>query len=337
MSTPESARSWRLRACFEGLFAPNYLVGRSRRTLSAYREALDHWERLSGDLPAAAIDQQTLLAFRAALADPRNFVRPVLQRMLFEVREPAERHGLSPVTVNKHVATILRILSKLGPERTGGRDALGILDRAPWIKPLRTMKRKPRPVADDLLDTLYRACETAGYPRIAGVAPRFWWRALVVTALCSGYRRGALMALRWTWISLLPDIAEIRLPAEEDKCREARVKPISRLVVLHLTRIRTPADLVFPFPHSSRTFYREWHRIQDVAGIERHIKVHDLKRACSSRYAAIASPWVVQEIGDWSNLETSRSYVNASDEARLAVNRLRLPAVFSADFPELRG
>jgi site-specific recombinase XerD len=90
---------------------------------------------------------------------------------------------------------------------------------------------------------------------------------------------------------------------------------------------------VFPWPHCERAFYRQWHRIQDHAGISPHLKVHDLKRACGTRYAASgASAWVVQRRLDHSSIATSAHYINASREEREAVDRLAVPAAFLEDF-----
>ncbi len=65
---------------------------------------------------------------------------------------------------------------------------------------------------------------------------------------------------------------------------------------------------------------------------EDRIKLHDLKRACGTRFAAIASPWVVQKRLDHSSLATSQFYINATDEERDAVERLPVPAAFLEDF-----
>ena len=60
--------------------------------------------------------------------------------------------------------------------------------------------------------------------------------------------------------------------------------------------------------------------------------MHDLKRACGTRFAAIASAWVVQKRLDHSSLATSQFYVNATREEREAVERMPLPSVFEEEF-----
>jgi integrase len=94
--------------------------------------------------------------------------------------------------------------------------------------------------------------------------------------------------------------------------------------------------LIFHFPASESTFYRQWWAIQEAAGIseDRWIKLHDLKRACGTRFAKIASPWVVQQRMDHSSITTSQAYINATDEEHEAVDRLPLPAAFRGHFAQ---
>ncbi len=326
-------------------FAPNFLLEASPLTHRAYGETVGHWRRLTDDPPLGEIDGPLLTAFKAGLRNPAHFPRrprrrkPGSQRLLFETcLEKTAGHGRAPTlaaaTVNKHLRHLGAILSKAGPPGPRNRDALGVLDRVPWTRPLRTYHRLPRDVKDDLLDDIYRATGVAEYPRIEGVAADNWWKALLVVALTAGFRKGALLALAWSDVDW--ERSEIRLAAEDDKCREERRKPVHELVLRHLMRIRSRLELVFAFPHSSRTFYREWHAIQSAARIDerRHVKLHDLKRACGTRFARIASPWAVQKRLDHASLATSMHYVNATHEELEAMDRLPIPAAFREDFCE---
>jgi integrase len=140
-------------------------------------------------------------------------------------------------------------------------------------------------------------------------------------------RRGALLGLRWEHVHW--QRSEIRLPAELDKCGQERLKPINRLVLRHLLRIRTPRARVFAWNRSQGTWYKQWRRIQEAAGLPRDewIGLHDLKRACGTRLATVASLWVVQRRLDHSSLSTSQHYINATREEREAIERMPLPSV----------
>jgi len=334
-----------LRPYFERIHAPMFLSAAKPGTLKRNRETLNHWERETANPRLRDTDSETLSAFKSRLFNPESFGvgrragRRSPQRLLFDFSEfppaaaqTAARRTLARATVNIHVRHVLTILNKAGPPGPKNRDALGILAVVPWTKPLRQYKRRPRNVPDDLLEAIYRATSVAEHPRIDGVLPEHWWKAIIVTGVTVGYRKGGMLELPWTSVDW--DQSLIRLPAEADKCWEEREKPVSRLVLQHLLRIRTAHELIFHFPASESTFYRQWWAIQAAAGLpeNRWIKLHDLKRACGTRWAKIASPWVVQHRLDHSSIKTAQYYINATDEEREAVERLPVPAAFEEDF-----
>ncbi len=317
---------------------PQFQAEAAAGTLKSYRESLAHWQRVTNNPRLSDCDSSLLASFKAALFNPQVFRRKsgvkAPQMSLFDMAPPAAelngRRPLSRATTNKHLRQIAAIFNKAGPAGPKNRDALGILDFVPWTKPLREYRRLPRDVPDEILSAIYRATAAAEFPRLDGVTAADWWKALLASALILGFRRGGLLALRQSDVDW--QRAEIRLEAEADKCREERVKPIGQLVLRHLLRIRTADELLFPWPHSERTFYRQWHRIQDAAGVKQQVTVHDLKRACGSRFSRIASPWVVQRRLDHSSVATSQRYVNASEEETRAVERIPLPAAFLEEF-----
>jgi len=348
MDRPTVLSRLRLREFFDRVFAPQFLVGAAPATLRGYRETLAHWRRCTKDPPLAEITGETLSLLKARLQDPANFPPPrddrprTLQLELFPIRpQRPRRRGrppkpLSRASTNKHLRHIGAILAKAGPPGPHNRDALGVLPTVPWTKPVREYRRLPRAVSDEPLAAVYRACAYARYPRLEEpVGPQYrehWWKALITTALLVGFRRGALLDLQWPDVDL--PSKKIRLPAEADKCRSERLKPITSLVVAHLVRIRTPGPLVFPWPQSQSTFYRQWHRLQDAAGIapEQHFGLHDLKRACGTRLATVASPWAVQHQLDHRSIHTARHYINPIEELQRAVERMPVPDALMADF-----
>lgn len=322
-----------LRTFFESVYAPTYLAGAKPKTFAAYREAIKHWARVHGETLLRSIGVEQLAQFKAALLEGRlhNAARQV-QRTFFEI-DAHEAAPLARATVNKHLRALQAMLGKAGPPGPRNRDALAILPAAPWVKPLREPKRLPRAIRAQDLAAVYQACDAANWPKL-NVYAADWWRALLVTAYTTAFRHHALMTLEWKNVDL--PAATIRIEPDGDKCLCARSKPLHRAVVLHLMRIRTNNRQVFPWPHSNKTWYRQWHELQNLAEIpaERRFTLHDLKRTAGTIYAATSSPWVVQLMMDHSNIETSRHYIDPSDQLRLAVDTFPLPPQMLAEVGE---
>lgn len=317
-----------LRAYFEQVYAPTYLIDCSPRTVDEHHATLNHWERIVGRQPLAAITAAMLGQFLAGLRGPRQ--RPsagLHQKSLPGFEAEKTEQGLAAATVNKHRRQVLALLYKAGPPGLRNRDALGILASVPWVRAMKQQCRLPRGVDDEVLDALYRGAEAAFHPRLPEIPAADWWRALIVAALTLGFRRNALLALRWDWIDW--STSTIFLPASADKMGSDRQKPLLPLLLRHLTRIRQGDARIFPWPggwpHGETTFYRQWRDIQRAGGIAplQRIKLHDLKRACGTRLARSgASPWVIQQMMDHASLNTSRHYINPTDAMREAVQKM---------------
>ena len=290
--------SFTLRSFYDSHFSRMFLCGAKPTTFLEYKATLVKWDLIVGCLNVDEINIQNLSEFKAKL---------------FEL-------GLARASVNKHLRHLNAILAKVGPAGPGNRDALGLLNSVPWVKPMKEMTRRPRTVSPSDFALLYEEVARASVPRIDEINSADWWRALLVTALTTGFRREALFSLRWDHVDLVDQV--IRVNAEFDKCGTEREKPLHKICVDHLLRIRRPAGgLVFAWPFCSRTFYRHWHCLQDDAGIEQHFKLHELKKTCGTVFARTSgSAWVVKEMLDHSSIHTSRFYVDSCDGLREAVD-----------------
>ena len=309
-------------AFFERTFTPLFLSDARPRTFAAYNETLRHWVRIFGDVALHDVTVVMLARFRDELVAGTG-------------KASGTRRRLSPATVNKHLRHLNHIIGKAGPSGPRNRDALGILNSTPWVKSLKVYRRRPHTVDFSLLSSAYQAARFARLPALAkpvahgGTFQRDWWRALYVTAYTTAFRRGALFALVWDDV----DVAEaiVGLPAEFDKCGVERVKPLHRAAIAHLLKIRLAGQQrLFAWSHGWKAFYKEWHAIQDMAGIETkdHFTLHDLKRTAGTELSDIASPWVVQQMLDHSSINTSRHYVNVARKLRPAVDRMSMPECF---------
>lgn len=306
----------RLGEFFEATYEPHFLPQARAGTIDVYHEALARWRELSGDPTMEAIDNLTLASFRAKLA-----------------RREWRGKVISPATVNKCLRTINALLAKAGPAGPRNRDALGLIRSCPWAKQLKVLRKKPRPVPQDILGKLYAACSIAVAPAIAGVRPTAWWRGLIVTASQVAPRRGALFDLLWEDVDLARGV--LRVVAENDKEGAERWKPLKEVVVRHLVAIRSAEAKVFPWAYESwRMFYREWHRIQTSAGIPRaqHYKFHALKASCGTQLAGVAGSHAVRAMLDHSSIVTSEHYVDSTEWLREAVERMPHPVEFDGAF-----
>jgi integrase len=133
--------------------------------------------------------------------------------------------------------------------------------------------------------------------------------------------------MKWVQVDVVR--RSVRVPASIDKCGREREKPLHDQVVKLLLEIRGPQEKVFEWPHSSRTWYRQWHAIQDAGDVMEHIRFHDLKRVAGVMFSATGSPWVVQHMLDHASLETSRHYINPMEACREAVDNLPLQKIFA--------
>jgi integrase len=180
------------------------------------------------------------------------------------------------------------------------------------------------------IDAMHEAAVYARWPQVDDIERPAWWRALIVLAYTTAFRKTALLALTWSDV----DIAErtITLPARFDKCRTERRKPLAPEALKALLRCRSPKhEQLLPWPHSEQTFYREWRQLQELAGIPkaRRFTLHDLKRTAGTKLAQQGNPWAVQMMLDHASIQTSRHYVNAADSLRPALERLPMPGAFA--------
>ena len=339
------------RSFYHDVYEPEFLAGAKRTTLKEYVATLRHWRALTPNPPLGEIRSADLAEFKRALLEPtivreQNADPQMLlfdpwasdrQRTLFGVGNGSpNRKPLSRATVNKHLRNLNAMLNKAGPRTPGNRDALGLLEVVPWTRPVKEPRRRPRPASEATVGPIYQATAAARFPDLAYVSAADWWKALIVAAYTTGCRRGSLLALLQADVEW--EARQIRLEADDDKAGEERLKPISLLLMQHLFRIRTDHALMFPFPHSPTTWYRQWHRLQDAAGLRResHIKFHQLKAACGTALArAGGSPWAIQQRLDHSTLRTSRFYINPSQEELEMIEHMPVPPAFFEDFPGL--
>ena len=79
---------------------------------------------------------------------------------------------LSPTTVHGYLHFIEYVLDKAGPAGHRNRDALGLLDKVPWIKPPEQRHREVRIATAEQLSAMYLAAASMTVPLpSAGAGP----------------------------------------------------------------------------------------------------------------------------------------------------------------------
>jgi len=302
---------------YRSRYLPVRLGDAQPRTIDAYEQTIRYWVLLIGDPPLADITTETLCLFRDLVG--RALGRPPV-------------HPLSPNTIRKHLRVIQAVLDHAGPPVRGNRDAAGILDKTPpWIRPPRPTFRPVRVVSFDQLNHVYLAAVAMDAPRLYGLKPPAWWRALIVTAYNTGLRKGNLFNLRMDQVDW-PN-RRLHLPPEGAKTRRGQDVHLNQTTMAHLLAIRTDREYVFAWPQAIRQFDRLFHRLQDFAGIPRpeHFGLHAIRKTTGTALWRHSPQAAQLELGHTTLKTTIDHYIQGDDILRAALDGLPQPEAFGAE------
>lgn len=131
----------------------------------------------------------------------------------------------------------------------------------PSVRPLPAPEPYRRCWTSDQVRQLLAACDRMRGD-YCGVPVSDWWRVWHITQWETGERTGALLRLRWEWISG----ALICIPADARKGGKPATYRVSETCTTALRGIALPSrDLVFPFALSTQTFYNHYSRLLSAA------------------------------------------------------------------------
>lgn len=301
---------------FEEWYLPQKLFDATENTKSAYRGAVKAWRLVTGDPPVQQITPLMLALFRQV-----------------RLKMPGIKPGTlaSPNTVRSLLRMIQTLLDKLGPPGHDNRDALGILDKVPWVQPPRAEERIPRTVTLEQISTCYQALATMRIrtPRIEGLKPQAWWQALIAVTWNTGLRRGTLFAMRWTDVDW--DRQRLVLPAGRMKSRRPMVVHLNAAALEALRSIHGDRELVFPWFPSRRCFHQRFHEIQNAAGIprEQHFGLHMIRKTLATTLWE-TNPGAAQfALGHATADVTQKHYVDGRAMVARALEALPQPAAFT--------
>ncbi len=292
---------------FANYFLPVCQADVHGHNLFHYKHTVKLWRLLSGDPPLKDITNAMLAKYRDALAKRRG-LKPHLR--------------YSPFTVANKLRHLQSILDKAGPPARRNRDAAGILDRVPYVKPPKTILPPRQIVPLERVRDTCAAAVCATVPDIPGFKPAAWWRAILVTAMYTGLRRRTLLSLRMTDIDWQARV--ITIPGERMKSGRPLAVPMHQEVVDHLTAIRTDRELVFPFPSGERYFHETLRKIQAAAGIreEEFFGLHALRRTLATMLYEVNPAAAMLALGHTALAVTTTHYVRPDDIVARAIHGL---------------
>jgi len=294
-------------------YQPTRLGDARPGTLAWHVICLRHWRLLTADPPLSAITATTLANFRDCLSRLAGIDRVT---------------RIKANTVRPYLAFIQGLLDKAGPPGPRNRDAAGILERVPWVKPPQKVYDVPTIVSGQHLSDCYRAAVAMDVPKFEGFRPSAWWRALLVVAFNTGLRRGTLLSMRMEYIDWKRRL--LTIPGAGMKTRRAIVLPLNDTAMEHLLAIRTDRELVFPWPSTSRMFYIALHRLQTAAGIAMAdwFGLHDIRRTTATTLWEHNPAAAQLTLGHTTFATTQRHYVQAGGIIARALNTMPQPEAF---------
>jgi integrase len=293
----------------------------AQKTREDYDNTIRVWALFSGDPPLTDITAELLARFMEFLKRLRG-------------RKPIDR--VSPNTVRKHHRYLFAVLMAAGPRCHRHRDNAGILkEEPPWVKPPKAREKLPRPVS---LNVLGQACAAAigmEVPRVAGVKPPTWWKALLLVAYNTGLRRKNLLRLRMTevdWENRL-----IRIPAERMKSGRPHACHLNPAAFEQLQAVCRDRgrEFVFPWPHGREYFHTCLRRLLNLAAIpqETRFGLQNLRQANGTAVFAIDPAAAVAGLGHQNMNTTLRHYVLATSIVAKALDALPQPEALSGSTP----
>jgi integrase len=222
----------------------------------------------------------------------------------------------TPATCNRYRDALSSVLAWTIAERLAPKG---------WENPVKKIKKRResqgvvRYLDEDERTRLLSACRASRWPRLYG---------LVLTALCTGARRGEVARLRWDDIDLDRGLARCRTT----KNGEPRILPLTKAVRAELSAFRaidakrfkatSGEPLVF---HSERkpdvpfNFDGPWKAALKAADVKK-FRIHDLRHSCASLLAQSgASLLEISDVLGHKSLSMVQRYAHLCTKSKAAL------------------
>jgi len=224
-----------------------------------------------------------------------NFKLSSINRFLVEGYRSKRKEMVSPATVNREVACLIRILNVAVEWKKLQINPIGKL------KPLKEPGIAERFLSEEEAERLLTACSVS-------------LRPIVLTALNTGMRKEEILGLTWDLVNL----RDRSLRLVETKNGETRDVPLNATMMQLLKSLPKNGEYVFTNSRGDR-----YHCVKTVfavalrkAGIE-HLRFHDLRHTWASWLVMNKVDLLtVKELGGWKSLTMVQRYAHLSGEHR---------------------
>jgi len=292
---------------FRKEYETQVMAGMEAPTREAMKHCLDHFQRILKPVRMRGI---TSLALASYVAKRR------------QEHVAGRDRPVSPATVNKELRHVRAALRKAA--------RWNYLAKVPEFDFLREPEKLPTYVTPEHFAKIYQACDVAKYPAGQPYPPADWWRALLMMGYLTGWRIGAILALRREDVDLDAGTAISR--AADNKGKRDQLVPLHPVVVAHLRKLAALTPTFFPWPMHHRRLWFEFVRIQEEAdvnlvGAKRHYGFHDLRRAFATMNADKPTADALQHLMQHRDYQTTKRYINIAHQLNPAVQSLYVPDV----------
>ncbi len=212
------------------------------------------------------------------------------------------------------------------------------LAKVPKFRRIKVPQAMPRPVTREHFEAIYQACEVATMPERLPFEPSEWWRAVIMFAMTTGWRKEEI--LLFCRKDLDQDTGQITTRAQNNKGSRDDVDFLPAVTLDHIWRIPSFNSEVFPWTHDIRTFDVQFHRIQRAAGIHlpciiqrKHdctatchlYGMHDLRRAYATENCDRLPLPVLQKKMRHKDIQTTMRYVEMASKMKRAMDDVYVP------------